>query len=303
MRKFAGIFILILFTFAAFGQKKGKDTDWKNDNLFGQIKTVQTIEYTAFVENNIIQKGDTINTLIEKYNEAGYLSEQAEYNPDGSLMQKEIFDYDRKNNRITDRLYAENNQMEQRIDITYNAMRLPAKELVKDVHGKKIQKTTYLYNEKGELTRLTVYDDRGKMTERSYYSYDQKGNLIRYVGYGEFDNRKISHTFDAENRLAESLTLDLEGNFVERTAYRYDSLSVEKTYFDKENKPLKKEYFVFDRYENLLTIRFFDKDENITESHSFVYQYDTNNNWTTQITYTGSEQRLTSIAERIIEYY
>ena len=303
MKEFVLLISIILFIPLAFGQKKEKDSDLKNDNLFGQIKTIQTIESVAFVENNSIEKGEMISFLFKKYNIGGYLLESSEYNLDGSLMQKEVFEYDKKNNRICELLFTENDKIEQRIEIKYNTLKLPVKMFVKNEKRITIQKTTYQYNEKGELTRLTGYDDRGKMAERSYYWYDSKGNLIQYTGYGEFDNQKISHKFNAENKVTESLCLDLKGNFIEKIVYQYDGSSVKKIYLDKDNKPLKSEYFVYDKQENLLEITFFDEKGNDTESYSFIYQHDNSDNWIIQTTYTGKERKLVSITQRIIEYY
>ncbi len=305
MKKFVLLTISIVFISIAFGQKKVKATDIQNDNLFGQIKTIHSIEYTAFEENSTIQKGEKINSLFKRYNVAGYLLESSEYNPDGSLMQKEVFEYDKKNNRITELLFSDDNAIDQCVEIKYNTLHLPVKIFVKDEKGKTFQKNTYQYNEKSELTRLTGYDDRGKMAERSYYLYDNHGNLIQYTGYGEYDNRKINFQYNSDNKIIESLTLDLNGNFTEKLVYQYDNdkNSVKKIYFDKDNKPLKSESCIYDNYENLLEITLFDANGAITESYSFVYEQDKINNWITQITYTGTDKKIVSITERIIEYY
>ena len=287
----------------SYAQKITQITDIQNDNLFEKVKIIQTIEYTVLLEKDTIGKGEKISSLFKKYNVAGFLLESSEYNPNGSLMQKEVFEYDRRNNRIMELLFSDDNKVEQRIEIKYNTLCLPVKMFAKNEKGKIFQKTTYQYNEKSELIRLTGYDDRGKMAERSYYSYDDKGNLVQYIGYGEFDNQKINHTFNLENRIIESVRFDLNGNFIEKIIYQYDSTSIKKIYLDKDNKPLKSELFFYDKYENLLEITLFDEDETIVENYFFTYQYDTTGNWIFQTTYIGSERKLVSITERIIEYY
>lgn len=305
MKKLVLLIIIIEFSIIASGQKRTKESDLTNDNLFGKIKTMQTIEYTAVSNEKTIEKGEKISSLFKKYNASGFLLESSEYNPDGSLMQKEVFEYDKKNNRIKEFLFSDENKIDQYIEIKYNTLRLPVKMFTKDEKGKTFQKNTYQYNEKNELIRLTGYDERGKMAERSYYSYDNKGNLMQYTGYGEYDNRKISFQYNPENKIIESLTLDLKGNFAEKVIYQYDNNknSVKKTYLDKDNKLLKSELCVYDNYENLLEITLFDENGIITESHSFSYQYDETKNWIIQTTYTGTDKKIVSVTERVIEYY
>ena len=302
---------LLFFTFIIFfignisyAQKAKKITDIKNDNLFGRIKSIQTVEYTASMVENGIEKGEKISSLFKQYNPEGYLLESSEYNPDGSLLQKEKFSYDKKNNRILELLY-DDDKIDQQIEIKYNTLNFPIKMLTKDEKGKTFQKTTYQYNEKGEMTQQTGYDDRGKMAEKSYYSYDSKGNLSQYTGYGEFDNRKISYQYNANNEITESITLDINNVFMEKTIYTFNNSlqSVRKTNLDINNKPLKSELCIYDIYENLLEITLFDEFEAITEKHIFTYQYDEQKNWIVQITYTGSDQKIVSITERVIIYY
>jgi len=297
--------ILLSIGSICYAQKAKPITDIKSDNLFGRIKTIQTIEYTASMDVNGIQKGGMISSLFKQYNFAGYLLESSEYNPDGSLMQKEIFAYDKNNNKITELLYTEDDKIDQQIETKYNTLNLPVKTLIKNEKGKTLQKTTCQYNEKNEMTQQAGYDDRGKMTEKSYYSYDSKGNLIQYIGYGEFDNRKISYQYNANNEITESITLDIKGIFMEKTIYSYNnsSQSVKKTYLDIDNNPLRSELSIYDEYENLLEITLFDKSGAITEKHTFTYQFDGEKNWTVQIAYTGSDQKIVSIAERVIMYY
>ena len=155
--KHAFFIIYILFSIGnmSYAQKAKKITDIKSDNLFGQVKEIQTIEYTASVGENGIQKGEKISSLFKQYNPAGYLLESSEYNSDGSLMQKETFAYDKRNNKITELLYTEDNNIEQRIETKYNTLNFPIKTLTKDEKGKTFQKTTYRYDEKGNLIQQT----------------------------------------------------------------------------------------------------------------------------------------------------
>ena len=302
------IFIIcILFSIGNMGyaQKVKKITDAKNDNLFGRIKTIQTIEYTASMGENGIEKGEKISSLFKQYNPAGYLLESSEHNSDGSMMQKEIFTYDKKNNRILELSYTEDDKVDQRVEIKYDAMNFPLKILTKDEKGKTFQKTIYQYNERGEIVQQNGYDYRGKLTEKSYYTYDNRGNLIQYVGYGEFDNRKISYQYNANNEITESIILNIKNVFIEKIIHTYSDSpkSVKKTYLDINSKPLKSESYTYDINENLLEMTLADEHANITEKHIFTYQYDDQKNWIVQITYIGFEQKIVSIAERTITYY
>jgi len=296
---------LFFFGNVHYAQKAKQITDIKKDNLFGKIHTIQTMEYIAVQNGGMIEKGDKISSLFLKYNDTGYLLESSEYNSDGSLMQKEVFEYDKKNNRITELLYTESDKIDQRIEIKYNTLRLPIKQFTKDDKGRVFQKTTFLYDERNNLIQQSGYDERGKLAEKSYYTYDDKGNLILYTGYGEFDNRKISYKYDNDNRIIESMCVDIQGNFVEKITYQYENSpqSVRKTYLDKDNKPLKSELCMYDTYDNLLEIMLFNEHGAITEKYTFLYQYDEKQNWTILTTYMNSDKKAISITERVIEYY
>ena len=304
-------FLLFLFsavcllTIPCWAKKNPNFSDRSQDNLFEKVKNVQIMEYSVVIQNEKIQKGEVVMRTVKSYNREGYITENTEFDADNAVLQQEISIFDKKGNKIEELLYNENNELEQYTKIKYNPQNLPVQTVSQDSKGRKIQRFTYRYDERGNLTQLTGYDDRGKMSEKSYYSYDPHGNLIKYLGFGQFDNRKIYYKYDPQHKLTEQFCTDIKNNFMEKIIYQYknDGKWEERTFTDANNQVLSTLVYVYDDYANLLKFVRFDKDGVVTEQHEFTYQYDKNNNWIQQIFYSGTEKTVISITERGLEYY
>lgn len=303
-------FCILLISFCIFplcsiAKKNLTASDRSQDNLLGKVKNIQTIEYSVAVRNKELQKGEVVTRSVKSYNLSGWITENIEFDADNMVLQKEVSMFDKKENKIEEWLYNENNELEQRTKMKYNAQNLPVQIIVEDDKGKKIQQSTYVYDEQGYLTQLIGYDDRGKMSEKSYYTYDQRGNLTKYIGYGQFDNRKIYYKYDANNKITEQLCTDIKDNFTEKIIFQYENQGKfeKRISIDLNNNVLSTIIYKYDDYNNLLEFTHTDKDGAIIERHEFTYQYDKNNNWIKQTFYSGTEKTPLSITERIIEYY
>ena len=288
-----------------FAKKNITASDWLKDNLFGKVKNVQTIEYSVIFQNEEAQKEEIVTHSVKHYNREGYITENTEFYADSTMFQKEIYLYDEKRNKIEELLYDENNVLEQRTKMKYNAQKLPVSAVLEDEKGKKIQRFTYRYDERGNLTQLTGYDYRGKMAEKSYYTYNQHGSLIKHISFGLFGNQKHYYKHDANHKLTEELRTDSKDNFIEKILYQFENQykTVKNVHVDKNDKVLSAIIYVYDDYRNLLEHTYFDENGNITERYEFAYQYDSKNNWIQQIFYSGTEKTILSITERVIEYY
>jgi len=285
--------------------KKDPNSDWCKDNLQGRVKNVETIEYSLVFQNKETQEREVVIRSVKHYNHVGYITESTEFDADNAAFQKEIYIFDKKGNRIEELLYNENNQLEQRTMVKYNAQRLPVSTIMEDCKGRKIQYFKYIYNELGNLTQLTGYDNRGKISEKSYYTYDSHGNLTKYMGFGQFDNQKIYYKYNSNRKITEQFCVDTKDNFIEKIIYQYENQGKreQRTHLDKNGGVLSVTVYVYDDFNNLLEFTHFDKNNAIIEHHEFVYQYDSKNNWTKQTFYYGTEKTIISINERIVEYY
>ena len=301
------LFFTILFLLGSLclAKRNTRISDKEQDNLFGKVKAVQTMEYSVVSKNKEVQKGEMFARTVKTYNKAGYTTENTEFDTDNTILQKEVFIFDNKGNKIEELLYDDDGELEQRITIKYNSLNLPVKFIYEDDNGKIIQKFVHQYDERDYLVQLTGYDDKGRMSEKSYYTYNQQGNITQYTGFGQFENQKIYYKYDLSGKLTEQIFTDTKDNFIEKITFQYENQykTEKRICLNENNQTLYSKTYIYDDYNNLLEFIHVDKDGQIVEKQQFAYKYGKNNNWIQQISYTGVEKSPVSIIERVIEYY
>ena len=89
MKKILLLFFVGLFL-VGFSQKEEKQTDWQKSKLKGKVKSAIESEYNADNKFGEFKKGSLESKRIYMFNISGNITEEAEYNSDGSLKSKYI---------------------------------------------------------------------------------------------------------------------------------------------------------------------------------------------------------------------
>ena len=149
--------------------------------------------------------------LIFKYNTNDKCSERDDYSGSGSLNEKTLYTYNSNGNCVKTQLYEKGDSLADYAEHTYDIDNNHIGNLIEVIQGihlyrykydssnriiestyrinpeykddimhGQVEKTTYEYNEKGDLIDKTSYDINSKEEsyERRSYTYDKKGNWI-----------------------------------------------------------------------------------------------------------------------------
>ncbi len=267
-------------------------------NLKGSVKSIHEISYQAVIKLGKIQKGekkrenknDTDFDLV--FDEKGNRLEENYYNPDGTLSVKHIYHYNEKGN-IEDENYYDS-------DWT----------LLKWV--------TYTYSEEGNLSENRTYGN-DYLFSLSRYSYDEKGNKIEQINY-KLDNGilfwdfhydsttfyKFTFKYNEKGDMIETNSYDTDGNLNYTITSTYDNNGntiAEAWYGSNGNIWTKKTY---NEKGNETEYCSYDSKGNVAWKYTYVYEYDSQENWTKQTEfkqYPPALDKPTYILERKIEYY
>lgn len=181
---------LFLLTFFGTGFSQSKKEIKKN-------KILSVTEWTIKMEDG---KEITYKESYTAYDKNGNVTENTEYNKDGSIKKKETAVYDNLKGKI-----VQETKYEDKTKISVN----------KDDKQKDFfKKTVYKYNANNDKTEEQEFDSTNKLTKKKQYSYNSKGERI------------LETTYDGENKL------------LKKTVYTYNSKSllVEKKTYDASNQ-------------------------------------------------------------------
>ena len=238
----------------------------------------KTNEYTYNADGSI----DTRSVFT--YDNNGLLTQEDSYNPDGSTGFTNVYKYDKRGNMISVKLYDTYGSLFLRTSSEYDANDNETKEInytqsvEKDKHKDVIlNKTTWRYDEKGNMVEEEYYEGDSTITKETTYKYDDNGNKI------------------VQNKS--------EGNMSLKSTYKYNSLGipVEEIQFDANGVFAVKIIYAYDEKGNEIEESYYDKDNSLQNHTVFQISYDKNGNWVRKLEL--DNDRPTILFVREIAYY
>ena len=238
----------------------------------------KSIEYTYNPDGTLDAKSVFI------YDEKGILIEEDSYNPDGSSGFTNTYKYDRRGNITSIKLYDTYGSLFVRTASDYDNNNNETEEinytqiLENDRHKDIVlNKTTWRYDDKGNMIEERYYERDTTMTRHTFYKYDENGNKVEQSKWESGITLKTTYKYNSD------------GNPIEETQYdagNYIALKIITTYDDKGNETQE---------------RFYDRDNNLQTQTIFQLSYDKNGNWIrkTQL----DNDKIIVITVREIAYY
>ncbi|MGE5393123.1 MAG: hypothetical protein ACM3P1_00190 [Candidatus Saccharibacteria bacterium] len=276
-------------------KEQGLVNDYQQYNLKGKIKSISEINYSV---------NGKYRTVI-LFNEQGFITEQASYNPDGSLIRKWVNQYNQDHLKLSRSCYVNHDSLSYIL--------------------------RYYYNRQGKLILTKLFDSKDYLVSQYATEYDHSLNVVKETSLGEdaVYQHRIVHTYNDQNKIKEDLFVDSVRNHAWKQLYHYnDHLQVEdiiiqspddnmisKTrYTYLKNNKVDKVYHYNAKME-LLSITDYDYDsmdniveilelspDNITQgSKTYQYNYDQKGNWT--FLSETENHKNGNIITRKIEYY
>jgi hypothetical protein len=295
MIKYIFIFLPFLFLFSCTGNKpktgiKNLNNDLAKWHFSGRVKMVCTATYSAnLVAGDIIKEG-LMSIDSEKYNTAGFYTEQSTYSRGTTLNHQKIFTYDIHNNIVEEKNYELN---------LYDHTQPMDSAVIKD----------YVYT--------YVYDSRGNILEKKETINGKAGDRIKNErdtdGIGS-----VTKTFNAEDSLykIETSKYDKHGRVIEVDKADAYGVLLQKyfTVYDKKGNQLQTSIYKGDGTMQMKDDLKYDENDNeiehiiyeSPERASFDWKYvntrfDSEGNWLNQQFY--DRGHLLWVKERTIEYY
>ncbi|MDR0754119.1 MAG: hypothetical protein LBF04_01900, partial [Prevotellaceae bacterium] len=193
MKNLAISILNVCIIFAACTQKSEnhKKTAWEYDEIKGKVKTMKSTGYTAIIDTlGQVKKGEIIavewgfnNTLI-KYDEEGKWTEYSSYEPDGSIIRKEVQEYDSAGNPVVQYIYNKEVFAQKKIYITdKNGNTVEIRRCTPT--DSLIYKSIFKYDENGNDIEASGYASEDSLVGTTMSKYDEKGNRIEECNYKE----------------------------------------------------------------------------------------------------------------------
>ena len=238
MKHSLALLVLFVALIAQSCSNEKIENDWTRDNLQGKVLSYSEFSYEAKKRFGNIEKGKrTYYGHNNKYDKNGNVTEQNDYNLDGSLRSKETYKYDENGNETEKNYYNSDGSLKRKYTSKY------------DEKGYKIERYQYPYSD-GRIaghTTIYKYDKNGNEIEcdncgfdgtavdyKKTHKYDEKGNKIESKGILDDGSLHFKRSFE----------YDENGNETERNSYNSDgSLDYKYTSkyeFDKQGNWIKR---------------------------------------------------------------
>lgn len=149
---------------------------------------------------------------VFKYGANDKASEKIVYEPDGSILYKEVYKYDAQQRILSEATYF-NGKLSSKAVNTYGSNGLISKSVLYDERGKKIASREWKYDGYKNLTRFTSYDEYGNKSYEETYKYDSRGYMISSTeqSFDEFYEKDNTYKYK----------YDAKGNVIEKRTYWY----------------------------------------------------------------------------------
>ena len=294
-------------------------TDWNENDLKGNVKSISTYLYTDNGEtNSYVERFDKDNRILESIAyEGGTIINQHtlySYNNNGKISQKTYISYRHsEEGDTTNMVYTYNNSgLNTRIEEYYN--------------GEIFDFMANEYNEQGLLISATegedglktayAYDKNGKLTEQvaqhtlKAYEYDGNGRLASCKTYEnggiETEDNVLflteGYEYDEHGRLIKEFGRDAGGpstlDYDKTLRYDEKNRLVELKITDSEGRVERHIFYTYDEKGNMVELKKLLDHSLVTEISSYIY--DEQGNWIeAHYSFNGT----TAKASREIEYY
>ena len=266
------IFLLVSLLLVSCKTSSHREMDWKDQNLHGKVKKLIVTLY-RISNSDFIKREDGTPFMIQERLTVSI------FNNKGLLMEE------------TDSIYND-----PKVRFIYNYLKDNVVEIDMYGEGRKVNKTTLKYNNKGEIIdeEMLEYilvngqDSTYIKEEASIFvnKYDKKGNIIR--------KEKLSPCIKDSVRGFTEFKYDEKGNVIE----------VIENY--RHGIKLKRKFEIDDKGD-ILSIKMYYLDDELIGEYSFTdYVYDEKHNWISRKIVErnkNNEYIGTKIEKRIISYY
>lgn len=303
--------ILMVFVLSC---KSEEPNDLIRMNLIGKVKTIIQDEYYAYIRGSEIEKSEPY-----RYKEG--IKNRMDFNSEGFIVAYEKFDED------GDFDYQERYTYNEDFNVTYS--------IKEDQNQNLIQESFSEFDDNWNLIVYTEYYESYIISKDSmvydrhnnniaHYQWNEYGNLVN-IWENEFDKNgnqiKSKHVNPNEKTtwIAE-YTYNKLGDRIQMEYVRYDGKHMKQKYsYDNNGNQILEELsgndtliyridYEFDRYNNLVSEKKYDGNNELDFQREYEYTFDNKGNWITRLEYSTYDPKKEPLSpgpylERQIIYY
>jgi hypothetical protein len=236
------------------------------ENLKGKVKSFK--EYWSDKKDD---KGKLIKSIANCsfFNVKGFITESQEYGANGKVVEKVNYNYDENDRLISKQASSGDGDLKWRLE--------------------------YSYHEKDSIAAMSLLGSDGSVLNSTNYRYVD-GEILNPMKETKFQFGE--NYYDNKGCLIEMKMVD--NQFSIKYSYS-DKLLTEVAFFDNNKQLKSKDTYKYDSKNNLTEKRNVLSSGKLSGLSEYQYLFDEKGNWTTKKEL--SNHKLTSISERVFEYY
>lgn len=269
--KYLLLTLLFILSFSLYSQHK--TINLQSENLKGKVQS-----YTK--KTFIVPKNS--NDLIQKYHVKYSFSKQ------GDLEKIEN--------------YREGNKLDSKEIYEYNKGKLINISFFNSI-GTATKTTLYNYDENGNLASQKKYNNPGKLQYETSYIFNQKGQLTMEQKLIPSINYTIKENFtydDFDNLIVRTKTARI-GSTKETFRYNSKALPIKKSEYNAMGELFSVIEYEYNEQNDKISLKKYDAHKTLTYYEDYHYIYDVKENWLERISYEKGEK--VNVEKREIQYY
>lgn len=215
----------IVFSIIVFAQQ----SDCERMNLNGKIKSMKET-FKTITWNSGSEVKDSIEFYyINEYNTSGNKTSDTKYQPDGKVIKKYSYIYDKEEKRQEQKQFLPDGKILLEIYYKYDSKGILIEDYGVKGDGKPDKTMKYIYDDQGNVVEDNSFNADGILQKRFTYKYDNRGNKVencRFSANGDLE-KKIILTYDIQNNATEEYYYKADNTIITRieNKYKYDTLN------------------------------------------------------------------------------
>ena len=166
-----------------YSYKGDKLSEITRSDIYGYVEHKRVFNYTGDICTISIldNEKNNIGKIINKYDDLGNIVETIEYDENGKIKERYLFEFDGK--LVKEKIKFASDNFLYKETYEYNANDQLIKVLKEQPKGTKVISNIYIYDDEGRLIEEQWFDDHPTENSKKTYFYDKKGLLEKVEVY------------------------------------------------------------------------------------------------------------------------
>jgi hypothetical protein len=199
-------------------------TDWQQDQLRGQVKTLRVETSKLKDESGNINSTPQGVAVVKNYNTKGLINDEVYYHPNGSMLWRISYTYVNNLHKKERILYTPNGSEREKTIYSYDKQGSLIEEASYRAEDSLHSRITYAYDENNNRIESLVFNGKGARSDKKIYAYNDKGikqQETRYYADGSLDTKYV-YALDNKGNEIERLKYNAKGELLEKEMYQYE---------------------------------------------------------------------------------